>query len=588
MYRSFQLPDGSHDVDSLGDDRYAWVNGTGDRAVVWDYSTGETVWQYNFSDHYPPSAGNGPPDSYEGDYTHLNDIDPVDNATKFLLSPRNFDRVVLVDRATKETEWTLGEEDNYSILYEQHNPDLIQTDPPTVLVADSENDRAVEYRRQPDGEWDLVWEYSGDLVWPRDADRLDNGNTLIVDSRKAIEVTPDREIVWGVRVPKYLYDSERIGEGDSQRGPSMVEYRDQFDSARDAAPDRGPVAALVAGFEGIYNTAGWVLPWWLGKGAFALLLPAAALLFAWGNVELRDAVVRRTRGTRLRDRSIPYVGPLLTGATLLAGVAVLAISTLSGIRIGDSLTDVTVAWWFWDPAYHAVGLLLLLEGTARLRDVFQSPWDTRAEYARVALVAVTLVFALGLAFLVGVYRGAHRISNPQRLLAFSSVGALALLELVRRPGLLGDVAGLTVGRWRSGLAYAAGLAVALVSIAVLGFGLDATVVPASYVLLAFALLLAGDRTMARASAGAGPTLQTAAVLVRYLLRPAWLALAAGVVLQLLGLGAIAGVGSDLNLLHPLTVGLFVLCVARLLRSAPGTGSDGTATAHADTREQPVD
>ncbi|MFC7173233.1 hypothetical protein ACFQL0_07375 [Haloplanus litoreus] len=75
----------------------------------------------------------------------------IDNGSAFLVSPRNFDRVMAIDRETKETRWTLGEEDNYDILHEQHNPVLLQRDPLTVLVADSENDRIVEYRRTDSG-----------------------------------------------------------------------------------------------------------------------------------------------------------------------------------------------------------------------------------------------------------------------------------------------------------------------------------------------------------------------------------------------------------------------------------------------------
>lgn len=566
VYRSFDLPDGSHDVDSLGSDRYVFVNGSGDRAVVYDYENDSVVWEYDFSEHYPPSAGGGPPDSYAGDYTHLNDVDLVANGTKFLLSPRNFDRVVLVNRSTKETEWTLGEEDDHTVLYEQHNPDLIRTDPPTVLVADSENDRVVEYRRLPNGEWRLIWEYSGDLVWPRDADRLANGNTLIVDSRKIVEVTPSRDVVWEMKVPKYLYDSERLGEGDSQRGPSMVENRDRFDTPRDTSPAGGIGAALVEPIDGLYNTAGWVLPWWLGKGSFVLLLPAVGLLVAWGNVELRDALSRRAGTVAPRDRLLDRLAPLPSVMLLLAGTAVLGMSTLAGVRVGDSLTDVTIAWWYWDPAFHAVGLLLLLEGVNLLPTTSRAFPAEYVAYARQFLVAVIVVLAVALVFLATVYDGAHHVSNPHRLLAFSSVGLLALIEWVRRPASLDrSVPGTTNRRPRR--TYVQGSILAVTSLAVLGVGLDATILPESYVLLALVLLSTGDGMLAAAThrTANGPVVGTVAVLSRYLVRPVWLGLAAGIVLQVLGLGAIAGVGTEVTPFHPVVLGLALLCLTRLLR-----------------------
>lgn len=119
---------------------------------MYDAETNGTVREYVYAEHYPDSAGGGE------DFTHVSDIDAVDTGSHFLASPRNFDRVMLVDRESKETVWTLGSEDDYEILHEQHNPTLLERDPPTVLVADSENDRIVEYRRT-NGEWTQIWAF---------------------------------------------------------------------------------------------------------------------------------------------------------------------------------------------------------------------------------------------------------------------------------------------------------------------------------------------------------------------------------------------------------------------------------------------
>ena len=63
---------------------------------------------------------------------------------------------MLIDRKSKRIRWTLGEEDNYDILNEQHNPVLLSQDPVTVLVADSENNRVIEYEKTKSG-WKRTW-----------------------------------------------------------------------------------------------------------------------------------------------------------------------------------------------------------------------------------------------------------------------------------------------------------------------------------------------------------------------------------------------------------------------------------------------
>lgn len=201
--RRFEIPQGTHDIDYLGDHRYAIADISNHRAYVYNASAEHVVWEFDFTEQFPPTAGGGPDGDYSGDYTHLNDIDAIDNGSAFLVSPRNFDRVMLINRSTKTVEWTLGEEDDYSILYEQHNPVLLEQNPPTVLVADSENDRVIEYQRNG-SEWTPVWGYTENLRWPRDADRLPNGNTLIVDtsSNRVLEVTPNGSVVWQYPIQK--------------------------------------------------------------------------------------------------------------------------------------------------------------------------------------------------------------------------------------------------------------------------------------------------------------------------------------------------------------------------------------------------
>ncbi|QGN07567.1 hypothetical protein Hrd1104_09785 [Halorhabdus sp. CBA1104] len=285
----FEVPSDTHDVDALGNDRYVVADKYNHRAYVYDASAQRIVWEYRFAEHFPeyPEAGEAPSSepSGVGGYTHLNDVDVVDNGSAFLLSPRNFDRVVLVNRSTKTVEWTLGEQDNHDIIKEQHNPDLLQRDPPVVLIADSENDRVVEYRRTNDT-WTRTWAYSGSLHWPRDADRLPNGNTLIVDTygQRVLEVTPDHEIVWERDLSTMPYDAERLGTGPGSDGPPI-------DRLRNASTlDDGESGVSI--FRQFYDLSLYILPTWIGFVEFYGVVGAILGALLWTAIEL---------GVRIRD-----------------------------------------------------------------------------------------------------------------------------------------------------------------------------------------------------------------------------------------------------------------------------------------------
>ncbi len=224
----FEMED-THDVAYLGDDRMAIANmreyneTTGvsnDRIVIYNRSTDEVTWEWYFKNHYPSSTDGG----YDDDWTHVNDVDPVGD-DRLLLSPRNFDQVIVVDIDSKEIVDRLGSDENHDVLREQHNPDWLesQNGTSTILVADSENDRVVEYAKD-DGEWVQTWEVGTEsLTWPRDADRLPNGNTLITDTinHRVIEVTPTGEIVWEYYATWGPYDAERLGTAPESSGPTI-------------------------------------------------------------------------------------------------------------------------------------------------------------------------------------------------------------------------------------------------------------------------------------------------------------------------------------------------------------------------------
>lgn len=332
VYNRFTVPPDTHDVDYLGNGEYAIADIAHDRVSVYNRTTERFVWNYSFRANFPPPSQIGGPPS---DYTHVNDVDAIDNGSAFLVSPRNFDRVMAINRSTKAIEWTLGEEDNYEILKEQHNPVLLSQDPLTVLVADSENHRVVEYRRTADG-WTQDWVYNGDLDWPRDADRLPNGNTLIVDSGndRVLEVTPSGSIVCEVPIEFAPYDVERPAFGDEPTGPTIHELGQEgtvIEADQNGTTLPTPLDRIVASFTFAYTTAQWVIPSWIGPAEFGLLTLVPVVLVGWVSVELTyvsrvQASIRRIRtlnhARKLRSQFIRLF--LLTISLLIGGILLLA------------------------------------------------------------------------------------------------------------------------------------------------------------------------------------------------------------------------------------------------------------------------
>ncbi|PSP53220.1 hypothetical protein BRC74_04865 [Halobacteriales archaeon QH_7_68_42] len=244
--RHFEGLHDTHDVDLINGDELL-MNDMGDehnRVVVYNLTREEIVWEYRFDEHNDefPRSGGG---EYGTDWTHNNDVERVEPGV-FMVSVRNFDQVVAINRSTKEIEWELGADDQHGILDEQHNPDYIETEDgrATVVVADSRNDRVVEYTREGEA-WNRTWVLrGGNLNEPRDADRLPNGNTLVSDRRghRLLEVTPDGEVVWEVYGPWQPYDAERLGTIDESSGPAMADAgaTGAHEMTGSASPGRNP------------------------------------------------------------------------------------------------------------------------------------------------------------------------------------------------------------------------------------------------------------------------------------------------------------------------------------------------------------
>jgi hypothetical protein len=212
-----------HDADRINETHYAIADLSAvDRVYIVNTSSGMTTWSWSAQSYLELTSGAG----FGDVWTHINDVELLPDG-RIMVSARNQDRILFIDRETGvDPAWTVGGEDEFEVLHEQHNPDYIPAADggPAVLVADSENDRIVEYQRAR-GEWVESWSYRDrTLQWPRDADRLPNGHTLITDSNgdRVFEVDEHGTVVWTVDVA-LPYEAERLSTPDeSGGGPSAA------------------------------------------------------------------------------------------------------------------------------------------------------------------------------------------------------------------------------------------------------------------------------------------------------------------------------------------------------------------------------
>ena len=326
--RTFDWED-THDIDLINGDQLLVANmrnyneTTGkndDRLLVYDLSKDEIVWEWKFRNNGYNRSGGG---TYTDDWTHVNDIDKIGQG-RYVASPRNFDQVIVVNRSTEEITMQLGEDQNHSVMYEQHNPQYLrgESGTPTMLIADSENDRIVEYAKD-DGNWIRTWTLTGNLNWPRDADRLPNGNTLVTDTlnHRVMEVTPSGEVVWEFYAPWGTYDAERMQLGDEPGGPTIREQNATgtvtLTGSAALTPGTGdrltfaewvtdifagtPIDSEMAWFaERWAHITPWIRPVWMGPWDFVSTGLAGVLLLGWISAEgVHHRTVLRERASDL-------------------------------------------------------------------------------------------------------------------------------------------------------------------------------------------------------------------------------------------------------------------------------------------------
>ncbi|NUC74335.1 aryl-sulfate sulfotransferase [Haloterrigena sp. SYSU A558-1] len=302
-----------HDSDRINETHVVVADIVADQVFIVNTETEVVEWLWDAQSDFPVEGG-GP---YPGDWAHINDVEYIDEGQhegRIVASLRNQDQVVFLDREEGLVEnWTLGSENDYDVQYEQHNPDYIPESQggPAIVVADSENGRVQEFHRE-DGEWNRTWQWEDDRIqWPRDADRLPNGNTLIADSHgnRVIEVNESGDIVWevGSTLP---YEAERLETGpESEGGQSAAELGLESRTVDDSGGGGGSSGLFgfdPLGWAGdlledllphrIHNGLLFASPVWMGASEFAAVGIAILTGLAWLGMEtrwkLRDAGVR--------------------------------------------------------------------------------------------------------------------------------------------------------------------------------------------------------------------------------------------------------------------------------------------------------
>ncbi|WP_456071276.1 arylsulfotransferase family protein [Haladaptatus caseinilyticus] len=237
-----------------------------DRERVFTLAPNGTItWQWNASQFY-----DAPPDPTKTDWLHINDVDRIGDG-RYLVSVRNANQLLVIERGRGVVE-VVNENRDASVLNYQHNPQWLSEN--TILVADSENDRVVElHRNGSTGQWNVAWQARGaggiGFDWPRDADRLPNGNTLITDSRnnRVVELNQSGAMVWSARVPTVPYEADR-DPGEYPAGRS-------YDSASDVGT--GTITLPVFGYlldsaRHVVSLPYWLAGWHLAVSSVALLL----------------------------------------------------------------------------------------------------------------------------------------------------------------------------------------------------------------------------------------------------------------------------------------------------------------------------
>ncbi|MFB6295474.1 MAG: arylsulfotransferase family protein [Halobacteriales archaeon] len=265
-----------HDVEALPSGNYLLTDMEYERIMVVT-PEGERVWEWNASSRY-----SAPEDPTRVDWLHINDVDRIGEG-RYLVSVRNANELLVVERGAGVVE-VINEGGDPDLFFRQHNPQWLG--PGAVLVADSGNDRIVElHYDESAGEWRVAWSLQSaegvSFDWPRDADRLPNGNTLITDTvnRRIVEVTEAGETVWSTSTRWKPYEADRLPAGETVGGPTYENSSGASDRGRE-----GGVPVLTEAYNALRVVA--PLPYWFGQWHLLATVAGLVSIVAGGALRL--------------------------------------------------------------------------------------------------------------------------------------------------------------------------------------------------------------------------------------------------------------------------------------------------------------
>ena len=219
-------PEVSHDADRLPSGNTLYVFGDNDDVddlhVKEIDASGNLVWSWSAGPAFDVDPYIGIDD---GGWTHVNAVTRLENGNT-LVNLRNFDLTVEVSPSGEvvwSMDWTtLFEATPERGTYGPHEPEILPDDRLLICLQWDSPYQVVEIDRTTG---DFIWSYFRDgLRTTRDADRLPNGNTLIVgvlqssENSVIFEITPAGEVVWELKLvdfpvgrrPGWFYKAQRI------------------------------------------------------------------------------------------------------------------------------------------------------------------------------------------------------------------------------------------------------------------------------------------------------------------------------------------------------------------------------------------
>ncbi len=271
----------NHDVEPLGNGSFLVTDMQTERIMIVKH--GKIAWQWDAKTVYT----NGPADPTKHDWLHINDVDRIAPG-KFLVSVRNRNQLLVVQRqqhggkvvevinkANTSNGIGMG---NDSIIRGQHNPQWL--DPGAIVVADSGNNRIVElHRNNTTNRWHVAWSIDSangvHFRWPRDADRLPDGNTMITDSlnKRVLLVNQSGNVLWSYQTPQIPYEADYLPYAEQVGGPRYT-----------AQNVNGPGGIPVLTFLLQVIKASYPLPYWLSETHVFLGLVSLAMVISGGGL----------------------------------------------------------------------------------------------------------------------------------------------------------------------------------------------------------------------------------------------------------------------------------------------------------------